>query len=97
LFWATIVSGVLMSMTVIIVLFATDDDLSNFARNAILVLVFSVITSVVYLVNSYRLADGIGQMCQLFWLLDNSFLVLVLALVALIGLQLLTDEEVHGI
>ena len=86
-----------MSMTVIIVLFATDDDLSNYTRNAILVLVFSVITSVVYLVNSYRLADGIGQMCQLFWLLDNSFLVLVLALVALIGLQLLTDEEVHGI
>ena len=57
----------------------------------------NIIPCIVFIINSCVLCGSVGEMCELFWMLDNSFLVLVVALVAMNGVSYLAFKLTNGV
>ena len=96
MFWLTVLSTLVLAILVIIQLFSVSDVESDeqWTRTAIITLILCIATGIIFVVNSCLICESIQQLCHLFWLLDNTFLVILLALVGLVGMNLLTTVVV---
>lgn len=85
------------AVLVVIQIFLPGVDNARTAEEETLMYIFmialSALSAIISVVNAVHLCDGMGELCNLLWLMDNALLVMIMSLVANNGLTMVMFEE----